>query len=189
MSKNAALLCLHDSLMLPHRIATVRVMDNQLPLFLDCEASSLRDVSYPIDVGWSTPDGTVQSYLVRPEWNWSDWDANAEALHGLSREEITRRGLPADHIARLLNTALKGTVAYSDNPAFDRYWIERLYEASSIKMEFEIRRFGSLFPDTPPEKLAAKSQIARYSVPGRQHRAANDVKFLIELYRQLSTKP
>lgn len=175
--------------MLSHRIASVRVMDNQLPVFLDCEASSLSDISYPIEVGWSSPDGSVQSYLIRPEWNWNDWDANAEALHGLSREEITRNGLPADHIARTLNVALAGTVAYCDNPAFDGFWLERLYEASTLEMEFQLKHFDSLFPTILPETIYAKSQIARYSTPRRQHRAANDVKFLIELYRQLSSKP
>lgn len=159
--------------------------ENHLPVFLDCEASSLSQISFPIEVGWSAPDGTIESYLVRPEWNWSDWDFNAEAAHGLSREEITRDGLPADHVARKLNDALRGTVAYSDAPAFDGFWLERLFEASTEEMQFRLEHFDTLFPNLDADHIAAKAQIARYQVPGRQHRAAVDVRFLIELYNLL----
>ncbi|MCA1594296.1 MAG: hypothetical protein LC754_17050 [Acidobacteria bacterium] len=160
-------------------------MDNQLPTFLDCEASSLSQISYPIEIGFSLPDGTVRAYLIRPEWDWSDWDFNAESVHGLSREEIMAHGLPADHVARLLNDALGGRVAYSDAPEFDGFWLERLYEASGVEMEFQLAHFDSLFPDLTPERIAAKSELARYGTPGRQHRAAHDVKFLQELYKLL----
>lgn len=56
-----------------------------LPTFIDFEASSLRDTSFPIEVAWN--NGTeIESYIIRPAFDWSDWDYNAEGLHGLSRE-------------------------------------------------------------------------------------------------------
>lgn len=159
--------------------------DKPLPIFLDCEASSLSEISYPVEIGFCLPDGTVRAYVIRPEWDWNDWDFNAESMHGLSREEITREGLPADHVARLLNEALRGTVVYSDAPGFDGFWLERLFEASTEEMQFRIEHFDALFPKLDANHIAAQSQLARFSVAERQHRAAADVKFLIELYRLL----
>src|SRR5947209_5891700 len=37
-----------------------------LPPFLDFEASSLRSASYPIEVAWSHPDGSIESHLISP---------------------------------------------------------------------------------------------------------------------------
>jgi hypothetical protein len=164
-------------------------MDNQqLPNFIDFEASSLSSASYPIEVAWSSESGRVESYLIKPSWDWNDWDFNAESMHGLSREEITRDGLPADHVARLLNEALSGAVAHSDAPAFDGFWLERLFAASGVEMEFRLAHFDSLFPRLDANHIAAKSQIARYSVAGRHHRAASDVQFLQELYKLLKAE-
>ena len=154
------------------------------PTFIDIEASSLSEISFPIEVAWSDCDGAVRSYLIRPQWDWNDWSPNAEYLHGLSREEITAKGLPADWVAQELNTALRGTVVYSDAPEFDGFWLQRLVEASSVEMEFELRHFDTLFPDVSPNRIAFHAWPAKQAAGG-QHRAAVDVKYLQELYRLL----
>jgi len=164
-------------------------MNETLPTFLDFEASSLSDVSYPIEVAWSLPSGDIESYLIRPTWDWNDWDYNAEALHGLSREQITKEGLPAWTVAERLNAALSGSVAYSDAPDYETFWMERLFEHHREDRQFEIRHFDTLFPTMSPETIMAKMQIARYRTPGRQHRAGSDVQFLIELYKLLRAEP
>ncbi len=38
--------------------------------FIDVEASSLSEYSFPIEVGWVLEDGTGTSYLIRPEPTW-----------------------------------------------------------------------------------------------------------------------
>lgn len=161
-------------------------MDNQaLPCFLDFEASSLRDVSHPVEVAWSLEDGAVEAYLIKPAWDWSDWDPNAEALHGISRQELVKKGLPAWDVARRMNEALAGRTLHSDAPEFDGFWLERLFEQHNEESQFTLRHFDSLFPHLAPDRVAARAQLARYRVVGRQHRAAHDVQFLIELYRLL----
>ena len=35
-------------------------------VFLDFEASSLSDDSYPIEVGWAGEDGSTEQHLIRP---------------------------------------------------------------------------------------------------------------------------
>lgn len=163
-------------------------MDNQtLPCFIDFEASSLRDTSYPIEVAWSLEDGTIEAYLIKPAWDWSDWDPNAEAVHNISQQELIEKGLPAWHIAHRMNETLHGKTLYSDAPEFDGFWLERLFAHHNDEPRFELRHFDSLFPQVSPNHIAAQSELARYSVFGRQHRAAHDVQFLIELYQLLRT--
>jgi len=161
-------------------------MDNQaLPCFLDFEASSLRDISHPIEAAWSLEDGAVEAYLIKPAWDWSDWDSNAEAVHGISQQELIEKGLPAWHLARRMNEALAGKTLHSDAPEYDGFWLERLFEHHNEEPQFTLRHFDALFPRLSPDRVAAQAQIARYRVAGRQHRAAHDVQFLIELYRIL----
>src|SRR5688500_4216745 len=152
-------------------------MDNQaLPCFLDFDASSLRYASHPIEVAWSLEDGTVETYLIKPAWDWSDWDSNAEAAHGLSQQELNAQGLPAWQVAQRMNEPLAGRTLHSDAPEYDGFWLERLVEHHSEEPQFTLRHFDALFPRLSPDSIAARAQLARYRVAGRQHRAAHDVQ-------------
>ena len=84
-----------------------------------------------------------------------------------------------------MNDALRDGVVYSGAPACDGFWLERLLEASTEEMEFRIEHFDALFLKLDTNHIAARSQLARFSVARRQHRAQQMGKFLIELYRLL----
>lgn len=71
------------------------------PVFGDIEASGLDEASYPIEIGWSLPDGRTRSFLIKPEPEWTHWDEAAEDLHGISREELEKSGLPPDAFSLL----------------------------------------------------------------------------------------
>lgn len=47
--------------------------------FLDFEASSLAERSYPIEVGWVFEDGAGEAHLIRSAPEWTDWTIAAEA--------------------------------------------------------------------------------------------------------------
>src|SRR5690606_41951734 len=66
-------------------------------VFLDFEASSLSERSYAIEVGWVFADGREEDHLIRAAPEWTDWDPSAEAIHGISRNELLERG--RDHTA------------------------------------------------------------------------------------------
>ena len=74
-------------------------MTERFPLFLDFEAFSLQDASYHIEVAWLLEDGTIEAHLIKPAWDWSDWNYNAEAVHGLAHEKVVHDNLPTDQIA------------------------------------------------------------------------------------------
>jgi hypothetical protein len=99
-------------------------------LFLDFEASSLSKQSYPVEVGWVFEDGTGEAHLLHPAPEWSEWDEEAAAVHGITRERLTREGEPvADICGRLIDLA--GTYSLlASAPSWDGHWLSMLLRAA-----------------------------------------------------------
>ena len=68
------------------------VRSGGMRVFLDFEASSLGKNGYPIEVAWVFEDGDSESFLISPIGRWTGWDAAAEAIHGISREQLAAEG-------------------------------------------------------------------------------------------------
>lgn len=101
-----------------------------VPIFIDFEASSLEPDSYPIEVAWNAPDGSVESYLIRPAAGWTDWSDYAELeIQHISGDMLSSEGRDAAWVAARMNEALAGRTVHSDAPEFDERWLRRLFEA------------------------------------------------------------
>lgn len=108
-------------------------------IFLDFEASSLSDSSFPVEVGWCDHALTRGwSAIIKPHSAWREWGAGAEQLHGLSRERIERDGLPLADVMERLNADLAGLEIVSDNPEWERFWLSRLAAAAGVAPAFTI---------------------------------------------------
>lgn len=101
-------------------------------IFLDFEASSLGDDSYPIEVGWAAEDGSTESHLIRPAPEWTDWDPGAEAIHNLSRARLVADGEPHDQVARRALDALSGHEVFVSAPSWDGKWMSVLLRAAGL---------------------------------------------------------
>jgi hypothetical protein len=101
-------------------------------IFLDFEASSLSDDSYPIEVGWVGEDGGCESHLIRPAPQWTDWDGAAEATHGLTRERLQREGEPHDEVARRALAQLTGHEVFVTAPSWDGKWMSVLLRSAGL---------------------------------------------------------
>ncbi len=115
---------------------------NSIPnlIFLDIEASSLGPESYPIEVAWTRTDGQSDSFLIEPVSTWSDWDSFAElTVHGVSKAELSARGISVEQAADRLNQLLQGQVVLVDSLNWDGFWIERLFDAAKIKSQFDLQ--------------------------------------------------
>ncbi|SIS60318.1 Exonuclease [Roseivivax lentus] len=101
------------------------------PVFIDFEASSLDDDSWPIEVGiaWLNDNGKVivHSKLIKPkpEWPESAWSDKSAAVHGIARNELDDTE-PAEHVARWLAHTVRHRPLISDAPKFDGMWLRRL---------------------------------------------------------------
>ena len=100
--------------------------------FLDFEASSLSDDSYPIEVGWVFEDGRREAHLIRPAPQWLDWDKRAEALHGISRTRLEAEGAAHDVVAQRVLEALADHDVYVGAPSWDGKWLSMLFRAAGL---------------------------------------------------------
>jgi hypothetical protein len=109
-------------------------------VFLDCEASSLAPrISYPTEIGWVAHDFSAGYVaLVKPESDWIDWNSEAEAVTGLSRQTIERFGEPSEKVAEALDDMLAGADVLTDSPGHDGRWLLRLYQAAHREPTFPI---------------------------------------------------
>jgi len=96
--------------------------------FLDVEASAFD--GYPIEVGWAVvparfeddPNSHIQSdaFLIRPTQAGVDsetypWDPRAEALHGISMNDLMTKGLPISECCQVLEAALANKAVWCDS--------------------------------------------------------------------------
>ena len=169
-------------------------MLNSLPVFLDFEASSLSHNSHPIEVAWSDEQGQLQSYLIKPEDGWADWDSFAEqAIHRISRVQLHKEGHSAEFVVAKMRQQLSGKSVYSADPAFDRMWCEKLfdYQGDSSALPFKVAGFEVALQqhyaikDLPDEAQIIAIQTEVRNAIGSRHRAAVDVQYLRDVYKAL----
>lgn len=165
----------------------------QRPSFLDFEASSLVSTSYPIEVAWSLPDASIETYLISPVGidKWTDWSVLSEKIHGISRDQIVAHGKSPEWICRRMNDQLVGQCVYTDNPLYDGMWLAELFSVTNLRWKFRLGLvdkllFGLTYPN-PTARLLAMERISEMKAlarrrAGGQHRAGLDVKYLLELY-------
>lgn len=151
--------------------------------FIDFEASGLNAQSWPVEVGWAVFGGDCGVHLIRPEEGWlmSAWDPSAEALHGISVDQLHAEGEACRVIAARMNAALAGHVVYSDAPDWDAFWLYRLFGAARLRPVFELHDFATLMIETAPEHIAEIFAMADVTAP-RCHRARADALHLREAY-------
>ena len=157
-------------------------------VFIDFEASSLSDESYPVEVGWVFEDGREADYLIRPAPHWTDWDAEAEAIHGISRETLLREGTRHDLVCANLVAALSGHAIHASSPSWDGKWLSvllrgagrprhllRLTDSDEAFADAARQRLGE---DADEAAIAALIAAARETVEAEPvlHRALADAR-------------
>lgn len=157
-----------------------------LPAIIDVEASGFGRGSYPIEVAVALDNREIHGFLIRPETHWTHWSEQAQALHGISRQELEQQGEPAKQVAQSLNDLLKGTVVYSDAWGFDNSWVGRLFHDVDVVPLFRIETINRLLDHTQMERWhTTKEEVWQRSGQSR-HRASVDVHVLQETFRLIS---
>ncbi|TFI57006.1 transcriptional regulator [Sphingomonas parva] len=170
-------------------------------IFIDFEASSLGKTGYPIEVGWAAEDGTSENHLIRPAPQWTDWDAESERIHGISRATLEAQGEPHDQVARRVLEALSGHALFASAPSWDGKWLSALFRAAGIprhalrlkdseiaQHETAARILTGLLP--PAERMVRVSAIvARARAEGERrpvrHRAVADAEEELRRWREV----
>lgn len=105
-----------------HRLGKVKGMK----VFLDFEASSLSDQSYPVEVAWVFEDGYAESHLIKPAPEWIEWDPRAEAIHGISRARLVHEGETHTSVATRMIEVLSEHELFASAPSWDGKWLSVL---------------------------------------------------------------
>lgn len=103
---------------------------NQKIAFLDFEASSLSNVSWPIEIGLSWIESAAirtWSSLIRPHATWdpNDWSPQSAKVHRIPCATVSQAPEANDVLTQLLTISTNTTVI-SDAPKFDQRLLDRL---------------------------------------------------------------
>lgn len=161
-------------------------------VFLDFEASSLSDRSYPIEVGWVFEDGSSEAHLIRPAPEWKDWDPTAERIHGIARQDLLDHGTDHTIVAGRMVEVLTGHDLCASAPSWDGKWLSALLRAAGWpRHTLRLRDTDSVLQDTaqavlrpllaPPQLQSAVANLLalselRESPSPPAHRALPDAE-------------
>ena len=134
-----------------------------MKVFLDFEASSLSDRSYPIEVAWVFEDGRSESHLIEPAQGWDDWDDVAQTVHGIERVKLQTEGTPPHIVANRMVEALTGHDLFASAPSWDGKWLSVLLRGAGLPRhalrlratDEALREIATdiLRPVVPPDRL------------------------------------
>jgi len=156
----------------------------ELPIIIDIEASGFGRGSYPIEIGYYTPDGAAYCTLIRPQPEWTHWDASAEQVHGIPRDLLARKGRPALDVCHDLNRQLRGQTVYCDAWAYDYVWLNRLYDAADRVPAFVLKDLRELLGDCEKSLWHDTRAAVELRLQLRRHRASGDARTLFETLRE-----
>lgn len=110
--------------------------DTATLLFLDFEASSLSQNSWPIEIGCSRlikGKTVTRSSLIKPSLNWDldDWNLAAQKVHGIALKDL-EGAPPAIDVARVFYPDLSSCMVFSDQPEFETHWLNRLLGVADL---------------------------------------------------------
>jgi hypothetical protein len=165
-------------------------------LIIDFEACDIKDGSWPIEVGIGYRDDLGQwqtaAKLIRPEPHWREelWTAEAEAVHGISREELNAAPSAREGADWLLAHA-EGRMVVSDFPRKDEPWCDMLLAAGTGESHLWVYDFcwdilQSRFSDEAFYAFYAGTGPFEHDRP-RTHRAEADVRHHIETWTMMET--
>ncbi len=148
------------------------------PAILDVEASGFGRGSYPIEVGFVEPSGTVFCSLIQPEPDWQHWDPSAELVHGISREILQRHGKPPAWVAAQINERLAGQTVYCDAWAHDYSWLARLFDCADMMPAFHLQDLRCLLSEAEAACWHQLREQVREELQLDRHRASADARVL-----------
>lgn len=155
---------------------------NQRPPIVDVEASGFGSHSYPIEIGIVLNTGQRFSYLIKPYSDWIHWDEEAEALHGISREQLAAEGQHPVDVAIELNEVLYGQTLYTDAWVVDKPWIETLFNRAQIKRQFFVSPIEAITSEQQLEDWSGAKKRLTEELGQQIHRALNDALLIQETF-------
>ncbi len=160
-----------------------------IPTIIDIEASGFGKGTYPIEVGFITPNKELGCTLIKPEKHWTCWNPDAEKVHGIDRDILVEKGKPITEVALWLNKNLHGQIVYSDAWMNDMCWLGRLFDEAEVVQSFKLESLLSILSEDERESWAEVFQLILAETKLIRHRASTDAKLIQETYLRLKHQP
>lgn len=154
-------------------------------VFLDFEASSLDEESWPVEVGYAAASGDEDAFLVARHRNWSmeHWDRNSANLHGISVADLDEFGISAEAAVDRLAANLGDAVVVSDAPEFENHWLRRMSAAAGRPTPFVVQDWEEYLPAGQTQAERAALFAAARKQEGVRHRALPDARVMRAVWR------
>lgn len=149
-----------------------------IPAIIDIEASGFGSSSYPIEVGVIDQSGKKFCSLIKPQSDWTHWDAQAESLHGISRQLLAQKGLAVQQVCLQLNQFLTGQTVYSDGWVVDDAWLIKLFNAAKVVMKFHVSSLEMILNETQMSQWHSTKDRLFRQMKGPLHRASSDAALI-----------
>jgi hypothetical protein len=149
-----------------------------IPTIIDVEASGFGSLSYPIEVGVINRSGNRFCSLIKPQSDWTHWDAQAETLHGISRQLLAEKGLSAQLVCQQLNQFLMGQVVYSDGWVVDDTWLIKLFDAAKVTKQFHVSSLEMILNETQMALWHLTKDRLFQQMKEPRHRASSDAALI-----------
>lgn len=162
-------------------------------VFIDFEASSLGKGGFPVEVGWVFETGEGEAHLIRPAPGWTEWSAEAEAIHGIPRAELERHGAPPERVAGRMLEVLAGHGLYASAPSWDGHWLSLLLRAGGRKRHAlrladtdEAHRIAARSAADPDGIIAEARRAFEAQAP--RHRALDDARRELGMFQDIRNR-
>ena len=152
---------------------------------MDIEASGFGAGSYPIEIGIVLANGDAYCTLIAPEPDWTHWDEEAQAVHGIARSTLHQFGKAACVVAAELDRRLAGTTIYSDAWGHDYTWLSLLYSVAGWAPPFKLASLHSVVGEVEQSRWDAVRAIVERRDGGTRHRASADARVLQQTVREV----
>lgn len=160
----------------------LKVGASQRPNIIDIEASGLGRGGYPIEVGVVLSSGNTYCALIAPAPEWEYWDADAEQVHGISKDVLRQHGKPIQQVAEELNAFIAEQTVYSDGWVVDKPWMLQLFQQSRVKPRFRLSALEILLKEPQMQIWSEiKSQVIN-DLSLKRHRASADALIIQETF-------
>ena len=155
------------------------------PCVIDLEASGFGRGSYPIEVGFVTSNQALGCCLIKPIDQWTHWNEDAEALHGIGRSLLSEKGKEVLWVAQWLNENLRGITVYSDAWANDMCWMGKLFDEAEIPQAFRMESILNLLSEEEKECWTPLYHQVISETCTKRHRASTDAMNIQQTYIRL----
>lgn len=159
------------------------------PTILDVEASGFGSDSFPLEIGVKRADGARFCRLIKPYPSWQHWNAEAESLHGITRETLNKYGQDGLEVCKQLNLFMGKETAYSDGWVVDYPWLIKLYAEAGVLMTFKLSALEYILSENQMANWHETKQTLMAAQSVSRHRASVDAELIQQTYISTASLP